>query len=183
MSTNKSTPKFREIPSKDEETEDGSSGAIIMIDLGQNQGQRGSSSNINARRSGSASILVRDEQGTVKVERKNTGTDIITAAAKRMSDSSLPNILSMTAAPFKPPLLGAEDALERCGGKGAAGAFSEHLFPLEKLTELFGTHLDVKRPENSRGLSKGKAAEVLAELGLNVLTPPPRVPLWLLFLL
>jgi magnesium-transporting ATPase (P-type) len=183
MSASNQAAKFREVPSKDEEAEEGSSASPITIEFGTSNAQRGSSSNINARRSGSASVLVRDEQGAVKVERKNTNSDLLIAAGKRLSNSSLPNIFSATAGPTQPPLLGAEDALERTGGKGAAGAFSEHLFPLEKLTEIYGTHIDVKKPENSRGLSTGKAAEVLAELGLNVLTPPPKVPLWLLFLL
>ena len=80
-------------------------------------------------------------------------------------------------------MLNAEDALERTGGKGAAGAFSEHMYPLETIADHFQTHIDYRDPLNSRGLTSAKAAEFLKEFGPNVLTPPPRVPLWLLFLL
>jgi sodium/potassium-transporting ATPase subunit alpha len=80
-------------------------------------------------------------------------------------------------------LLGAEDALNRKGGKGAAGAFSEHMYPLEVIAENYNTHIDYKNVVHSRGLTHQKAEQLLHELGPNVLTPPPRVPLWLLFLL
>lgn len=80
-------------------------------------------------------------------------------------------------------MLSAEDALERRGGKGAAGAFSEHMYPLDVLAEKFDTHIDSTDPEQSRGLTAAKAAENLEKYGPNVLTPPPTVPKWLLFLL
>ena len=80
-------------------------------------------------------------------------------------------------------LLGAEDALNRKGGKGAAGAFSEHMHPLEVIADNYHTHIDYKNVVHSRGLTHQKAEQLLNELGPNVLTPPPRVPLWLLFLL
>ena len=105
------------------------------------------------------------------------------AVSKRMSQSSLPNVFSSKDVPGPPPLLNAEDALERTGGKGAAGAFSEHMYPLETLTDHFLTHIDYADPSKSRGLTASKADELLDEFGLNVLTPPPKVPLWLLFLL
>lgn len=73
--------------------------------------------------------------------------------------------------------------MERKGGKGAAGAFSEHLHPLEVISENYSTHIDIKDVVHSRGLTHSKAEQILQELGPNVLTPPPRVPLWLLFLL
>lgn len=80
-------------------------------------------------------------------------------------------------------LLGAEDALNRKGGKGAAGAFSEHMHPLEVIADNYHTHIDYRNVVHSRGLTHQKAEQLLHELGPNVLTPPPRVPLWLLFLL
>jgi sodium/potassium-transporting ATPase subunit alpha len=45
------------------------------------------------------------------------------------------------------------------------------------------TALDYENAANSRGLTSVKAAELLKEMGPNVLTPPPRTPWWLLFLL
>ena len=57
------------------------------------------------------------------------------------------------------------------------------MYPLEAISEQYYTHIDSRDPVNSRGLTAAKAADVLKELGPNVLTPPPRVPLWVLFLL
>jgi magnesium-transporting ATPase (P-type) len=136
---------------------------------------------INARRSGSASVLTKNEKGEVKVERKNT--DLTIALKKRISASSLPSIIPVAEPPAVKPLVNAEEALERTGGKGAAGAFSEHMYPLEVVAEKFETNIDYKDPTKSHGLTTAKAEELLAKMGPNVLTPPPRVPLWLLFLL
>ena len=140
------------------------------------------SSGINARRSGSAGRLV-VSGGDIKVERKNTNNaELMIAVQKRISASSLPSIIPVPESKAT-PLLNAEDALERTGGKGAAGAFSEHMFPLESLVDHYSTHIDVHDPDKSRGLTTAKAAELLEQYGPNVLTPPPRVPHWLLFLL
>lgn len=160
--------------------------STTRITIGNGTQQRqGSSANlgINARRSGSSSVLFRGDDGAVKVERKTTSSEILVAATKRMSQSSLPSIFPESAGPPVSPVLNAEDALERTGGKGAAGAFCEHMYPLETLSEHFQTHIDFHAPQNSRGLTQNQAADIMKEFGLNVLTPPPKVPLWLLFLL
>lgn len=159
--------------------------SAVRINMPANY-QRSSNTGITARRSGSSSILVRDEAGVVKVERKNTNADLMIAVNKRLSQSSLPSIFSSQSKiplPDAPPLLGAEDALERIGGKGAAGAFCEHLYPLESVSEHYFTQIDYRNVDMSTGLSAKKAAELLQEYGPNVLTPPPKIPLWLLFLL
>lgn len=136
---------------------------------------------VNARRSGSASILVTNEHGQVTVERKTT--DITIALRKRISASSLPSIIPVSQTNIVPPLVNAEDALERLGGKGAAGAYSEHMYPLEVLAEKFQTKLNLDNLMQSPGLTSKRAEELLAQYGPNVLTPPPKLPLWLLFLL
>ncbi len=104
------------------------------------------------------------------------------AVQKRLSTSSLPSIFPVPVNNAT-PLINAEDALERTGGKGAAGAFSEHMHPLEVIAGNYSTHIDIQDPTKSRGLTSAKAAEVLEEFGPNALTPPPRIPHWLLFLL
>jgi sodium/potassium-transporting ATPase subunit alpha len=139
------------------------------------------STGITARRSGSNAVLVANDRGEVIVERKNS--DITIALKNRLSSSTLPSIIPTQQSAPAEPLLGATDALERTGGKGAAGAYSEHMYPLEVLADKYKTHIDVNDPTKSRGLSADKAAELLKEMGPNLLTPPPRVPLWLLFLL
>jgi magnesium-transporting ATPase (P-type) len=138
---------------------------------------------INARRSGSASILVTNERGELVVERKVS--DLKIAVKNRLSSSALPSVLNIgaqepqqAAAPVS-----AVEVLEKKGGKGAAGAYSEHMYPLETLAEKFETHIDVNDPTKSRGLTEDKAKAVLAIDGPNVLVPPHRIPLWMLFLL
>ncbi len=138
---------------------------------------------VNARRSGSASVLIKSETGEVKVERKTTNNDLVIAVKKRLSASSLPSIIPLAEESKAPPLINAEDALERTGGKGAAGSYSEHMYPLEVLSEKYSTSIDYTDPTKSHGLKSAQAEELLAKMGPNVLTPPPRVPLWLLFLL
>jgi magnesium-transporting ATPase (P-type) len=138
---------------------------------------------INARRSGSASVLTRDEKGELIVDRKPSTSDLAIAIKKRISASSLPNIIPVGQIETGVPVKNAEDALERIGGKGAAGAFSEHMYPLEVLADKYSTHIDFKNPAKSKGLTSKKAADLLTEFGPNVLTPPPKVPLWILFLL
>lgn len=140
---------------------------------------------INARRSGSATILTTNSQGDVVVERKTT--DLKIAVKKRISASSIPNITTMlpkmSSSHVVPPLLNATDALERTGGKGAAGAYSEHMYPIEILAEKYHTEIDVHDVPKSYGLSNLAAENMLKEYGPNVLTPPPKLPLWVLFLL
>ncbi len=158
----------------------------ITIDEGHSEvaGRPGSAAGIHARRSGSGAKLVTDEKGEIHLERKKSSNDDIFAAVqRRISDSALPSIIRVTPNHSGAPLLGAVDALERTGGKGAAGAFSEHLHPLDVIAENYCSHIDPEDPNKSRGLTAAKAAELLAELGPNVLTPPPRVPHWVLFLI
>eukprot|EP01042_Synura_sphagnicola_P035141 gene35141-45030_t len=136
---------------------------------------------IHARRSGSASVLLRNEKGELVVERKNS--DIRNALKSRMSASSLPNILPLPEAPAAAPVIDATDVLERTGGTSSTGPYKEHLYTVEVLAEKFSTHIDLKDPSKSKGLTSEKAAALMKEYGPNVLTPPPRLPLWMLFLL
>ena len=140
---------------------------------------------VNARRSGSQAELVKKADGTLKVERRTSGLDVMVAVQRRMSDGAMPtpfNLLPQTK-DKKDIILSAEHALEKTGGKGAAGSYTEHMFPLEELAQKFQTHIDFDKPTNSRGLTSAKATELLALYGPNALTPPPEMPHWLLFLL
>eukprot|EP01040_Poterioochromonas_malhamensis_P018013 gene18013-20893_t len=105
---------------------------------------------INARRSGSASVLAKNEKGEVVVDRKSSASDIQIAVVKRISASSLPSIIPVGDPVKGPPLLNAEDALERTGGKGAAGAYFEHMFPIEVLADKFLTQIDFADPTKSK---------------------------------
>lgn len=80
---------------------------------------------IAARRSGSNAVLVTNDRGEMIVERRNS--DVTIAVRNRISASTLPSIIPLPKEPAAEPMLGAADALERTGGKGAAGAYSGEL--------------------------------------------------------
>lgn len=158
----------------------------ITIQIGNNV-NRTSLKQIAARSSGSQTNLVMRPDGQIQIERRSSSAgDILIAARKRVSQTTMPSVLDMipgVAVPESEPMLGAENVLERTGGKGAGGAFTEHMFQLDVLAAKYSTHIDPDNVKDSRGLSTGKAAEFLALYGPNVLTPPPKIPRWLLFLL
>jgi sodium/potassium-transporting ATPase subunit alpha len=153
---------------------------IIILSKGQ------SSSNhlIATSRSGSAAELVRGKDGSVHVVRKSSGTDLNIAATRRISGSSQPNfttVLGINPAPrSEEPVLSARDVLERTRGQGD---FYEHMWTLEAISEKYETDINFSDPKSSKGLSDARASELLQEFGPNVLTPPARIPLWLLFLI
>lgn len=136
---------------------------------------------VRARRSGSATKLVTRSNGDVVIER--TSSDLAIAVKNRNSYSTLPTMLPAGNTSTAEPVLSATDVLEKTGGKGAAGAYTEHMFTIEGLGEKFKVHIDVDDVPKSTGLLSQQARDLLLEFGNNVLTPPPRVPLWLLFLL
>ena len=140
---------------------------------------------IGARRSGSQAEIIKKKDGTVTLERRNSNMDVLVAVQRRMSDGAMPtpfNLVSQTPKP-KDILLNAEQALEKTGGKGAGGSFTEHMFRLEELAEMYQTDINFNNPKDSKGLTSSKAKELLEKYGPNALTPPPSLPLWLLFIL
>jgi magnesium-transporting ATPase (P-type) len=136
---------------------------------------------IRMRRSGSAAKILRTGAGTVQIERTSSDTRI--AVTKKLSSTSMPNIFAVQPLPDAEPVKNAEDALERTGGSSVGGAYSEHMQPLDVIADRYSTHIDCDNVPKSKGLTSIKAKELYEELGPNVLTPPQRVPLWLLFLL
>jgi magnesium-transporting ATPase (P-type) len=158
----------------------------ITIQIGNNS-NRSTLKQIAPRASGSQTNLIMRPDGQIHIERRSSSAgDILIAARKRVSQTTMPTVLDIIpkAAPEEhEPMLGAENVLERTGGKGAAGAFTEHMFHLDALASKYQTHIDPDDVPHSKGLAAGKAAEFLALYGPNVLTPPPKIPHWLLFLL
>ena len=157
----------------------------ITIQIGNNV-NRTSLKQIAARSSGSQTNLVMRPDGQIQIERRSSSAgDILIAARKRVSQTTMPTVLDIIprVGPESEPMLGAENVLERTGGKGAGGAFSEHMFQLDVLAAKYFTHIDPDNVNDSRGLTAAKAAEFFALYGPNVLTPPPKIPHWLLFLL
>ena len=159
----------------------------ITIQIGNNV-NRTSLRQIAARSSGSQTNLVMRPDGQIQIERRTSSAgDIVIAARKRVSQTTLPSVLdfipsAQSAAEYE-PMLGAENVLERTGGKGAGGAFTEHMFQLDVLASKYSTHIDPDDVPSSKGLTVEKAEEFLKLYGPNVLTPPPKIPHWLLFLL
>jgi sodium/potassium-transporting ATPase subunit alpha len=139
---------------------------------------------IRVRRSGSTADIVR-RNGAVQVSRKSSFSDGLLAAHRRASDSSLPSLvfpLARTPVPVE-ALANAHSALHAADESGRSVGLQEHLHSLQELADTFGTHIDLEAPVKSRGLTSVAAGELLAAGGPNILTPPHRVPLWLLFLL
>lgn len=50
----------------------------------------------------------------------------------------------------------------------------EHLMSHEEVAAKYKTNINMRRPEDSRGLTSEQAKQLLEEHGLNVLTPPKR---------
>ena len=144
----------------------------VRVIGGSTYGSRGSSTN-----------LVRREDGSVAVERRMSSSDVKIAVTRRNSQTSQPNLLAVLGVEEKfkavDPVLSAQDALD----KSNEGVFVEHLWTLDAVGENYHTHIDIKDTRNSGGLTEAYAKKLLDEHGANVLTPPPKVPLWLLFLL
>ena len=143
----------------------------------------GPQAQIHTRRNGSAASLVKKD-GVLTVERRDSnGTDLMVAIQRRISESSLPSVIPIPALKTDLPFRKAEDVLAQQGGVGAGGAYKEHMFPLDLISSTFQTHIDPDDPSKSLGLSSSQAEQILAKFGPNVLTPPPKVPLWIVFLL
>jgi len=75
----------------------------VVISIGNVQ-QQNNYSNTNIYRRGSASRLVKDVNGSVKVERKNT--DLSIAIQRKLTTGSLPSIIPVKAPPIVEPLIG-----------------------------------------------------------------------------
>lgn len=139
---------------------------------------------VSVDRSGSTANIIKNADGSIStVRRYQSNTDLSIAVNRKMSTSSQPNIFSSAVATrvFDPnPLMGAQDALDRTKGKGD---FYEHLWSLDAISENYECHLNLEHVKDSQGLTVERAETLLDDFGPNVLTPPPKVPLWLLFLL
>ncbi len=144
----------------------------------------GATKMVSVDRSGSSANIVRNEDGTFStVRRYQSSNELLVAVNRRMSASSQPNLFTPAVAiqEIDPhPLLSAQDALDRTKGKGD---FYEHLWTLDALSENYECHLNLQHMKESQGLTTERSVTLLEEFGPNVLTPPPKVPLWLLFLL
>ena len=137
----------------------------ITIQIGNNV-NRTSLRQIAARSSGSQTNLVMRPDGQIQIERRSSSAgDIVIAARKRVSQTTLPSVLdfipsAQSAAEYE-PMLGAENVLERTGGKGAGGAFTEHMFQLDVLASKYSTHIDPDDVPSSKGLTVEKAEEFM----------------------
>eukprot|EP01038_Epipyxis_sp_PR26KG_P014473 gene14473-19428_t len=98
---------------------------------------------------------------------------LVKSASERMSLSVMPSVF--------PDVITTED--NKVDSEKAGNYYNEHLFSLETLAIHFKTGINLSDVSRSIGLTTLMALTLLNENGRNVLTPPPRVPLWLLFLL
>lgn len=107
--------------------------------------------------------------------RRQSSAPII--VARRVSSGALPGprlpVRSLTK----------DDVLQHLEGQESASKYVEHLFTIDRLAEYLKTDINNGDVAASKGLSQGAALSQLKSHGPNVITPPARVPLWLLFLL
>jgi len=61
--------------------------------------------------------------------------------------------------------------------------YTEHLMSISQLMEATGCRLNMENIISSPGLDSFQAGNRLEKSGPNRITPPPRIPLWMLFLL
>lgn len=115
--------------------------------------------------------------GQIIVNRAISSHQVKIAAIRRTSSSVLiPTIQAerkMTVAEIKEEIDKHDETM----------AYVEHEFTFERMANFFHTNLNLSDLDSSMGLPNELAASLLKEFGPNVLSPPPRVPLWLLFLM
>jgi len=99
------------------------------------------------------------------------------AVQRRASGSVLPTIAS------QPRQITKEELTQKMEEQPEEMKYTEHQFDMPRLSEFFKTHIDVNSPKLSRGLTTIQAQEMLEQFGPNCLTPPAKIPLWLLFLI
>ena len=61
--------------------------------------------------------------------------------------------------------------------------YVEHKYTFQEISSIFSTQIDYENPALSRGLDPHLAETLLQTEGPNILTPPAKSPLWLLFLM
>jgi magnesium-transporting ATPase (P-type) len=105
-------------------------------------------------------------------------TRISIAIQRSLSSQVMPSV-------FLKPIVrpGKEDIKSEMEAQPEEMKYIEHQFDLARLAEYFRTNINVRNVRSSGGLSADQAAYVLQTHGPNMLTPPPRIPLWMLFLL
>ena len=104
------------------------------------------------------------------------------AARRRASESSLPSIIGPLSCTPAEEQVDAQRVLSAADQKGNSLNLTEHTFSLLQLGDTYNTDINIQEPSKSGGLTSESAAALLASDGPNILTPPDRVPLWLLFL-
>ena len=151
-----------------------------------------SSGRIDAHRHASSRLVPEvGDGGLVAIEHTVTApADLLAVGARRTSQSVLP--IGFALGPESPSVASqhstSEPPLQRHLSTQALEAhtqpYREHLWTLEVLAEHFqSSGIDIEDVSKSAGLSSAAATAILAKVGPNVLTPPAKIPHWLLFLI
>jgi len=119
----------------------------------------------------------------IELNRQLSTGDVYVEILRVGSQSSLPTVLPTVPQPQDPALefaLAVGDALQ---GTDTRDEYSEHLMSVKEVTDVFDTHVDETNPNISPGLSTKEVEKRIRECGGNVLTSPPRISLFILFLI
>lgn len=138
-----------------------------------------------SRRVSGTQVLVEKDADGITVSRRTTATpmDTIAHIRRRASGSTIPNVFAVNK-PLQVEQIpvDAKDALKKLKEKSTRVEFTEHTWSLQELAFEYSTNIDFDNPKKSDGLTAAQAAKLLKEHGPNCLTPPPRIPLWLLYI-
>ena len=117
----------------------------------------------------------------IGINRQLATGDVYVEILRRGSNSSIPTLLP-SAPTAQDPALEISITIDDTLKGDEMEEYEERLLSLEELRDMMNTRLNFEDMMNSAGLSQVEANQRLKEQGRNILTPPPRLPLWLLFL-
>eukprot|EP01041_Mallomonas_annulata_P001802 gene1802-3499_t len=150
---------------------------IPNIRTGQNQ--------ISLRRATQSSPVISmsrqrdmDDQRSSGIRRPLNTENMLLIVRRRTSTTILPTILERQR-------LTREESIKETRRKAdtQSWGYNEHLLSIRDISIQLQTDININDPSKSSGLSSMRATHLREQYGLNILTPPPRIPLWLLFLL
>ena len=147
--------------------------------------RRGSGLQLTRRESGTQVTVEKTGDGTVSVSRRASGSTIdnIAQVRRRASGSTIPNVFAATTTLQTENIpLDAKDAIKKLKEKSTRVEFTEHNMTLQEIAQMYSTNIDFNDPKKSFGLTMQQSVALLKEYGPNCLTPPARIPLWLLYI-
>lgn len=139
---------------------------------------------VRARSNPNFCISQLDDADDIQLNRQLSGQDILNEIRRRSSRHLTPNLIPAPTLVEDPALeISITIADELRGRRFTSRDTVEHLLSVSEMADLYGTRINQEVPSKSFGLDSQQAAELRFRFGPNKLSPPIKIPLWLLFLL